>query len=663
MIELRTLGAVHLTGADSGPVSALLHRPKRFAVLAYLALSRPDESPRRDTLLAMFWPEADTVRARGALRQAVHVIRGALGADVLVTTGDDDLRIAPTLLRCDAREFERAVEEGRTNDALALYRGSLMPGFYLHGADGFERWLEATRARLQALALATCHVATDDAFERGAMADAIKAAERGVSLAPHDEPASRRLMAALDRSGNRAAALRVYERLAERLQREFAIPPGAETRDLMLTVRDRPVRSPTAGAPGALGALRAAVEPVAEVGPLAPVVSHAPVAPAGPVVSSVVGARLAAEPHRSSARFLMARRWRGAALFVAALTLTGSQPRRQPPTSLTTPADVVPTRRAAPIPRAAYLRGRHYVEKPTAANLRRAIVAFEEALDADPLDAAAYAGLGDSYLRLGYLNALAPAESFPKARAAAERAIALDSTNAAGYATLGFARMYYDWDWVGAEEAFRHALRLDPRSALAHDWYAYLLTVEGRFGEARSEMALARALDPLSVAIATDAGFVAFYGGRLAESRKLLNDALTMAPEVPAAHLWLGRVEQLEGNSAGAIAHYEATGSLRTWAPTIAALGYVHGVRGSRALAREALDSLGALERRQYVSAYAFALVHAALGERDAAFAALNRAVDERTHWIVWLVRDKRWDPIRGDPRFAAVLRRTGVPR
>lgn len=327
------------------------------------------------------------------------------------------------------------------------------------------------------------------------------------------------------------------------------------------------------------------------------------------------------------------------------------------------PTDVAVTMRAAPIPRAAYLRGRHYVEKPTAANLRRAILAFEAALDADPLDASAYAGLGDSYLRLGYLNALSPAESFPKARVAAERAIALDSTNAAGYATLGFARMYYEWDWVGAEQAFRHSLRLDPRSALAHDWYAYLLTIEGRFAEARAEMARARALDPLSVAIATDGGFVAFYGGRLAESRTLLNDALTMAPEVPAAHLWLGRLEQLEGNNAGAIAHYEATGPLRTWAPTIAALGYVHGVRGSRALAREALDSLGALERRQYVSAYAFALVHAAMGERDAAFAALNRAVDERTHWIVWLVRDKRWDPIRGDPRFAALLRRTGVPR
>lgn len=657
MIELRTLGAVQLTGSDSGPVSALLHRPKRLAVLAYLALSRPDESQRRDTLLAMFWPEADTARARGALRQGVHVIRAALGADVLVTTGDDDLRIAPTLLRCDAREFERAVEEGRTNDALALYRGSLMPGFYLHGADGFERWLDATRERLQALALATCHVATDDALERGAMADAIAAAERGVSLAPHDEPANRRLMTALDRSGNRAAALRVHERLAERLQLEFAMPPGAETRDLMLTIRDRPVRLPGAGA--AVVSVAAVAPPL----PSATVVSRAPVAASGPVVSSAVRARPADAPDGWRARILMARRWRGAALFVAALSLTGSQPRRQPPTPLTLPADVVPTTRAAPMPRAAYLRGRHYVEKPTAANLGRAIIAFEEALDADPLDAAAYAGLGDSYLRLGLLNALPPAESFPKARVAAERAIALDSTNAAGYATLGFARMYYDWDWVGAERAFRRALRLDPRSALAHDWYAYLLTVEGRFGEARSEMARARALDPLSVAIATDGGFVAFYGGRLAESRTLLKDALTMAPEVPAAHLWLGRVEQLEGNSAGAIAHYEATGPLRTWAPTIAALGYVHGMRGSRALAREALDSLVALERRQYVSAYAFALVHAALGDRDAAFAALNRAVDERTHWVVWLVRDKRWDPIRGDPRFAALLRRTGVPR
>ena len=274
--------------------------------------------------------------------------------------------------------------------------------------------------------------------------------------------------------------------------------------------------------------------------------------------------------------------------------------------------------RAIPAPaRDAYSRARYYLEKPTEANLRHAVVLFEQALDVEPFYASAYAGLGDAYLRLGYANYLSPSDAFPKALAAARHAIGLDSLAPEAHATLAFARMYYDWDWAGAEREFQLATRLAPDYALAHEWYAYLLTASGRDSEARREVDLAQRLAPLSVAIAVDAGFVFFYTGDLASARRRLEGALLMAPDVPIAHLWLGRLEQREGHLEKALAEYEATGTLRNWVPTIAGAACVEAARGNASAARLALVRLDSLARYQYVTPYALALVHAALVERS----------------------------------------------
>ena len=288
---------------------------------------------------------------------------------------------------------------------------------------------------------------------------------------------------------------------------------------------------------------------------------------------------------------------------------------------------------------------------------------FEQARDSEPLYAAAYAGLGDSYLQIGYGNYLSPGESFPKAIAAATRAIELEPRLAAAHATLAFARLYYDRDWAGAEREFRRAIALDSAYAPAHERFAYLLTVADRPDEARAEIERAKRLDPLSQAIATDAGFVLFYGGRLGEARAQLESVLAMNAESPAAHLWLGRVAQRENRLERALEEYGSTGPLRAWPPTIAAAGYVHALRGERDKARGALATLDSISKHRYVTAIAPALIHAALGERDSAFAWLDRAVAERTHWLVWLALDDRWAPLRADPRFDALLARVGLRR
>ena len=337
---------------------------------------------------------------------------------------------------------------------------------------------------------------------------------------------------------------------------------------------------------------------------------------------------------------------------MAVLLLSGSRNR----TTLPATPRVIPAEA-----RDAYLRARFYLEKPTEANLRQAVVLFEHALDVEPLYASAYAGLGDAYLRLGYASYLAPSDAFPKALAAARHSIDLDSLAPEAHATLAFARMYYDWDWTGADQEFRLATRLAPGYALAHEWYAYLLTATGQDTAARREIDLAQRLAPLSVAIAVDAGFVSFYTGDLAGARRRLDGALLMAPEVPLAHLWLGRLAQREGRLEQARAEYEASGALKNWAPTIAAAAYVEAQRGNPPAARLALVRLDSLARYQYITPYAIALVHVALGESDEAFHWLDRAVADRAHWLVWLNRDSRWDPLRGDPRFTAIVHRVGL--
>src|SRR2546422_946030 len=147
MIEFRMFGTLQLTDAAGHEVKSLITRPRRLALLAYLAASSGRELHRRDTLLALFWPELDQEHARAALRQALHVLRTALGADVVVTRGDDDIGLDSALLWTDVAAFDRAAAEQHCTAALELYRGPLLDGFFISGAVEFERWLDDERSR------------------------------------------------------------------------------------------------------------------------------------------------------------------------------------------------------------------------------------------------------------------------------------------------------------------------------------------------------------------------------------------------------------------------------------------------------------------------------------------------------------------------------------
>jgi len=235
VVEFRILGALNLRGAGGHELRSVLAQPKRVALLAYLAVATPRRLHRRDSLVALFWPELDQEHARAALRQALHGLRHALGDGVLVSRGDEDIGLDDARIRCDVVEFERAAEAGRLADALDLYRGDLLEGFFIRGAPAFEQWLEDERVRLKVVALRSATLLA----ERGGFAESVQWGRRALRISPLDEPTLRRLMQTLDRLGDRAGALEAYEAFAKRLATELEAEPAPETRMLAGAVRER----------------------------------------------------------------------------------------------------------------------------------------------------------------------------------------------------------------------------------------------------------------------------------------------------------------------------------------------------------------------------------------------------------------------------------------
>lgn len=219
MIRLRTLGALDLRGSDGQELRGVLSQPKRAALLAYLALAAPRGYHRRDTLIGLFWPEYDAEHARNALSQAVHFLRRALGAEIVVSHNGDELGLERAQLWCDVVEFEAALDAGRTAQAVELYRGDVLEGFHVSAAPEFERWLDVERARL-----ADRYVRAVEALavERETARDFAGAVAWWRRLSARDLYSSRlslRLMRAMAAGGDPAAAVQ-HARLHETLLRE-----------------------------------------------------------------------------------------------------------------------------------------------------------------------------------------------------------------------------------------------------------------------------------------------------------------------------------------------------------------------------------------------------------------------------------------------------------
>jgi TolB-like protein/Tfp pilus assembly protein PilF/DNA-binding winged helix-turn-helix (wHTH) protein len=311
-----------------------------------------------------------------------------------------------------------------------------------------------------------------------------------------------------------------------------------------------------------------------------------------------------------------------------------------------------------------YLRGRSFWNQRSEASLLKAIDQFNKAIEVDAGYAPAYSGLADCYTTLGYLSYLDPLDAFPRARDAATKALELDPSLAEAHTSLAYYNLYHAWNWVEAESEFKKAIELNPNYAIAHDWYGYYLMAMGRFDEAWKEVSRAHELDPLSVTISTDIGFNYFYRRNYDEAISHLRDTLSVSPKFPLAHLWLGRAYQQKKMYSEAIDEFNKTdAALPGWVVTIAGMGNAYGEWGHQAEAEQVLTRLNMLAREKYVTPYGIALVYAGIGDKNRAFAWLNKAVAGRSHWLVWLNRDPRWDRLRSDPRFADLKKRVGLPQ
>src|SRR5712691_2299866 len=239
MVEFRLLGTVNLTSVEGREARSLLGQPRRLALLAYLAAATPRGIQRRDQLLTLFWPELDQGHARAALRQALHVLREELGPNVLVCRGDEEVGLDFDVVRCDVAEFDCAVAAGRLTEALDLYRGELLEGFFISEAPEFERWQDDERRRLREMASRAAQALVEEAENGGDLPTAAIWARRALRLAPHDEGQLRRLLTLLDQLGDRAGALQAYDEFARRLAADFEAQPAAETQVLVAAVRAR----------------------------------------------------------------------------------------------------------------------------------------------------------------------------------------------------------------------------------------------------------------------------------------------------------------------------------------------------------------------------------------------------------------------------------------
>jgi DNA-binding winged helix-turn-helix (wHTH) protein len=311
----------------------------------------------------------------------------------------------------------------------------------------------------------------------------------------------------------------------------------------------------------------------------------------------------------------------------------------------------------------AYLQGRHEWSQRSEEALKRAAERFLHAIALDPNFAAAYSGLADCYATMGSLSHIAPTDAFPAARRHATHALELDPSLAEAHASLGFVELYFDWNWSAADTEFQRSIALDPGYPPTHQWYGIYLMAAARPKEALAEMQRARQRDPLSLPINTDIGFCYYYAGQYEEAVKQLQFVLEMNGDFPPAHLWLGRTYQELGRYDEAITAFRhVENRLPDWPVPSAARGFVEAIAGRTAQARATLKNLDMLSKRKFVTSYGLALVHASLGDTDEAFACLERAFAERSHWLIWLRLDPRWKTIRLDPRFDECMSRVGYP-
>jgi TolB-like protein/DNA-binding winged helix-turn-helix (wHTH) protein/Flp pilus assembly protein TadD len=309
-----------------------------------------------------------------------------------------------------------------------------------------------------------------------------------------------------------------------------------------------------------------------------------------------------------------------------------------------------------------YLKGRYFWNKRTADGLKVALAYFKQAIEEDPKYAQAYSGLADTYALLGdwQYAVMTPKEAFPKAKAAAIKALELDSTLGEAHNSLAFVLDGFDWDFDAAGKEFQRAIELNPGYATAHHWYAWHLSLLGRYDEAIAEMRKAENLDPLSLIINADLAELLVLAHSDDESIRQSRKTIEMDPNFALAHNQLAQAYLQKQMYDEAVAELKTAVQLSGGSPAfIANLARAYVASGKR---NEAVKLLGDLKKRSnpgYSNASEIAVIYVSLGDTDQAMNWLEKGYDERFNPGVLL--RPGFDPLRSDPRFQSLVHRIGL--
>jgi tetratricopeptide (TPR) repeat protein len=293
----------------------------------------------------------------------------------------------------------------------------------------------------------------------------------------------------------------------------------------------------------------------------------------------------------------------------------------------------------------------------------RSIEQFQQAIALDPRFALAYVGIADSWLSMPAFSYLSSGDAYQPAIAAARRALELDPSLAEAHAALAFALAVHDWNWEESEREFKRSLALDPKVSGTHFRYGMVcLGPLGRTTEAVAELERALELEPLSLITGSNLALTYLYARRNDRALEQARKTCSLEPGFLVGRISLGMAFNANTMYADAIALCDAEpkdAPMRHWFLVIS--GYAYAKSGQPEKAKNCIREFGELAKSQYAGSYFLAMVHAALGERDLAFATLRRAVAERDFFVPRINVDPFLDSIREDPRFAELASHMGL--
>jgi serine/threonine protein kinase/tetratricopeptide (TPR) repeat protein len=310
-----------------------------------------------------------------------------------------------------------------------------------------------------------------------------------------------------------------------------------------------------------------------------------------------------------------------------------------------------------------YLKGRYHWNKWTHEGFDKGIEYFQQAVQKDPSYALAYSGLADSYVLLGWNSYLPPKDAFPKAKAAALKALQFDQNLAEAHTSLAAPLWLHDWHWVEAQTEFKRSLQLGHAYPTANHWYAEYLMTMGRHEDSIAKIKHSQELDPLSLIINVAVGWSLYFGRRYEEAIEQLRKTLELDPNYPVAHWILGLIYRNTDRYEMAIVEGEKGVAMSGGSPLMqAALAQTCGMANKTKEAKEMLKRLTMLAKQEYVASYFLAGIHLGIGENDQALEYLERAYEEKSHWLIYLHIDPGMDNLRREPRFKDLLNRIGLP-